>query len=188
MLEEDAVLRIAERFKTSPTPFTLTNMLKEDQPLIYANDAFCDLTGYEVDEIVGRNCRFLQGQRTDREIVKKIRKDLDTKARSYHCILNYRKDGETFHNMLMLEPIVNQGQVVFFAGCQFALNDQDSAALQRQMQLTDTLTDELMTASSASQVLKEEGFQLRTRSIMNLIQAYVIANRIEDLNPNTFKI
>lgn len=186
MLSEDAILLVADRFKTSPTPFTLSNMLKDDQPLVYANDAFCSLTGYNRDDILGRNCRFLQGDETNRATTSRIREDLENTSRSYHCILNYKKSGEAFHNMLMLEPVVAQDQAVLFAGCQYSLNNRDAAGVLRQVELTNQLAGELTTLSKASVVLQQESNHLRTRSIMSLIQAYIRVNSIKDLSPKNF--
>jgi diguanylate cyclase (GGDEF)-like protein/PAS domain S-box-containing protein len=83
----------------------ITDMRKHDQPIIYVNPAFERITGYRLAEIVGRNCRFLQGDDRDQEAVKEIRaaiaqeRDCDVELR------NYRKDGSLFWNRLTLSPV-----------------------------------------------------------------------------------
>eukprot|EP01097_Dermamoeba_algensis_P003221 TRINITY_DN2288_c0_g1_i3.p1 TRINITY_DN2288_c0_g1~~TRINITY_DN2288_c0_g1_i3.p1 ORF type:complete len:183 (-),score=45.76 TRINITY_DN2288_c0_g1_i3:525-1010(-) len=67
-----------------------------DQPIIYVNDNFQKLTLYDRDEIIGRNCRFLQGKYTDRKVVAQIREAIETRKPLDVEILNYRKDGIPF--------------------------------------------------------------------------------------------
>jgi len=90
-----------------------------DRPLIYANEGFERMTGYPVAEVLGRNCRFLQGPATDAASMAEIRAAL---AESRACvveILNYRKDGSTFWNRLSITPVRDtSGQVTHFIGIQ----------------------------------------------------------------------
>jgi diguanylate cyclase (GGDEF)-like protein len=84
------------------------------------NPAFTTLTGYEPEEAVGRNCRFLQGSDTDRETVCEIRDALAAGRSIRREILNYRKDGEPFWNDLMIDPIHDdEGVLIGFVGVQF---------------------------------------------------------------------
>lgn len=83
----------------------LTDPRQKDDPIIFCNQAFERLTGYDSDEIVGRNCRFLQGPRTDREQVGKLREAIDEERVAVFELLNYRKDGSSFWNALHLGPI-----------------------------------------------------------------------------------
>lgn len=80
--------------------FVLTNPNKADNPIVYASDGFVKVTGYERTEIIPRNCRFLQGPRTDRDSVAKIKKSLDVPAEHVELLLNERKNGEPFWNLL----------------------------------------------------------------------------------------
>ena len=80
--------------------FVLTNPSKADNPIVYASDGFVKVTGYERNEIIPRNCRFLQTRQTDRESVARIKKSLDKPAESVELLLNERKDGEPFWNLL----------------------------------------------------------------------------------------
>ena len=87
--------------------------------IIYTNEAFTTITGYRHDEVVGRDCRFLQGERSDRETVDEIRRALDSGQNFRGQILNYRKDGSTFWNLLTLSPVRNpEGTITHFVGVQ----------------------------------------------------------------------
>lgn len=87
-------------------PMVVTDPRQPDSPIVLANQAFLDLTGYSGDEVIGRNCRFLQGPETAEADVEEIRRGL---AADNHFIsvelLNYRKDGSTFWNQLSISPV-----------------------------------------------------------------------------------
>jgi PAS domain S-box-containing protein len=102
----------------------LTDPNLPDDPIVFCNEAFEHLTGYDSDEILGRNCRFLQGPETDREQVARIRAAIKTEEVTIVEILNYRKDGTKFWNALHLGPIYNEdGSVKYFFGSQWDVSD-----------------------------------------------------------------
>ncbi|EKX45289.1 hypothetical protein GUITHDRAFT_71576 [Guillardia theta CCMP2712] len=76
-----------------------------DCPIVFANQRFFDLTQYTREEILGRNCRFLQGPDTDRDDVTEIREAIKAGRPVSSCILNYKKDGTLFWNHLHIEPV-----------------------------------------------------------------------------------
>mmetsp|Transcript_18491 Transcript_18491/g.31895 ORF Transcript_18491/g.31895 Transcript_18491/m.31895 type:complete len:394 (-) Transcript_18491:108-1289(-) len=85
--------------------------------IIYVSDEFSRLTGYSRHEIIGRNCRFLQGSDTDPQAVSEIRQAIRDRRDCRVGLLNYRKDGSQFWNLLSITPIRNRrGQVTSFAG------------------------------------------------------------------------
>ncbi|HEX7720320.1 MAG TPA: PAS domain-containing protein, partial [Woeseiaceae bacterium] len=92
---------------------------QEGNPIIYAGPGFERITGYRADEVLGKNCRFLQGKDTDKDTVQVIR---DAVANGESCsveILNYRKDGTPFWNALSLNPVKNEsGTLEYFVGVQ----------------------------------------------------------------------
>ncbi len=91
----------------------------DDNPMIFVSDEFETQTGYAPDEVLGRNCRFLQGPDTDLHAVEAIRQGLKAQTRFTIDILNYRKDGSAFMNRLRIRPIYDQeGNLMFFAGAQ----------------------------------------------------------------------
>ncbi len=98
-------------------PMIITNPRLPDNPVVFANDSFCRLSGYPRDEILGRNCRFLQGPETDPEAVRKIH-DAVAGMRSLEIdIRNHRKGGESFWNRLLMAPVFDDEGVLsyFFA-------------------------------------------------------------------------
>lgn len=102
----------------------LTDPHAENHPIVFANRAFRELTGYSKEEIVGRNCRFLQGPETDRSKVALIRRALDKREVAVVEMLNYRKDGTTFWNALHLGPIYDaEGRLVYYFGSQWDVTD-----------------------------------------------------------------
>ena len=98
---------------------TIADARLPDMPLIYANAGFERLTGYPVDEVLGSNCRFLQGPESDPQTVETIRRSIREERECVVEILNYRKDGSTFWNRLSITPVRDRsGQLTYFIGVQ----------------------------------------------------------------------
>lgn len=99
--------------------FVLTSPAKADNPIVYASDGFVKVTGYSRNDIIPRNCRFLQGRHTDRSSVKRIKVSIDKRTESVELLLNYKKNGEPFWNLLYTTPLYDSsGQLAFFLGGQ----------------------------------------------------------------------
>jgi PAS domain S-box-containing protein len=118
--DDQAELRMRDRaIKAVPLGIVITNPHAADNPIIYASPSFSSLTGYGVDEIIGRNCRFLQGVDTDAATVAKVRAAVEAGHACTVELLNYRKDGSSFWNQLALSPVLDdQGQLLHFVGVQ----------------------------------------------------------------------
>jgi PAS domain S-box-containing protein len=100
-------------------PMIVTDPLQGDHPIAFANSAFLDLTGYRKEEVLGRNCRFLQGPRTDPETIQHIRDALTTHQPFAAEILNYRRDGTPFWNALFIGPVYDRsGRLRYFFASQ----------------------------------------------------------------------
>lgn len=97
----------------------ITDGAQPDNPIIFASRGFLLLTGYTVAEVIGRNCRFLQGQDTDPRTVIAIRAAIKTRRRFDGDILNYRKDGTAFWNNLAIGPHTTPQSDSLFVGLQF---------------------------------------------------------------------
>lgn len=99
--------------------FCLTDPAKADNPIVFASDGFVSVTGYNRQEIVPRNCRFLQGNYTDRSATKRLRTSIDAKEETVELLLNYKKSGEPFWNLLYVAPLYDaKGKLVFYLGGQ----------------------------------------------------------------------
>ncbi|HEY9219795.1 MAG TPA: histidine kinase dimerization/phosphoacceptor domain -containing protein [Phenylobacterium sp.] len=110
-------------------PLVVADARSPDLPLIYANPAFVNLTGYEMNEVIGRNCRFLQGPLTETAAVDKLRTAIAERAAVSVEILNYRKNGSTFWNSLQISPVRNDaGEVIYFLGSQRDITAEREAA------------------------------------------------------------
>jgi PAS domain S-box-containing protein len=95
----------AAAFRGSRTAMLITDPRRDDNPIIFVNDAFSTLTGYTQDDVAGRNCRFLQGPGTDRDVVDRIRDAIAGENGVEAEILNYKKDGTPFWNALVISPV-----------------------------------------------------------------------------------
>ena len=109
-------------------PMIVTDPRQPDNPIIFANQAFLGMTGYGLDEMIGRNCRFLQGPETDPATVAEIR---DAIAGTRECsveILNYRKNGSSYWNALFVSPVYDRtGALVYFFGSQLDVSRRHDA-------------------------------------------------------------
>jgi PAS domain S-box-containing protein len=126
-------------------PMVITNPRLPDNPIVFANDSFCRLTGYSRDAIVGRNCRFLQGAETDPADVARLR-DAIAKVHPIEIdIRNYRKDGTPFWNRLLMAPVNDAaGELAYFFASQLdvtiererlALLENENAAMAAERQV-----------------------------------------------------
>jgi PAS domain S-box-containing protein len=116
--EHQQFLEKSKAIEHSPIGIVMTDP-NRDNAVCYMNDAFAQLTGYSREEVIGRNCRFLQGDETDPEVVDRIRTAIDSEEPITVEIRNYRKNGEMFWNQLMITPIRDEsGEVYRYLGYQ----------------------------------------------------------------------
>ncbi len=97
----------------------ITDPQQEDNPIIYANQGFFDMTGYSAAEIMGQNCRFLQGEETDKQEVMKLKQAIEKRESSSVILYNYTKDGTGFWNSLTVDHLyIEKEDQHFFIGVQ----------------------------------------------------------------------
>ncbi len=122
-------------------PMILADPRQDDTPIVFANNAFLDLTGYEEGEVLGRNCRFLQGAGTDPEHVRRLREALAAGQATAVEILNYRRDGTPFWNAVFMGPVYNpEGEVIYYFASQLDVTQRRESEQQfRQAQKMEAI-------------------------------------------------
>lgn len=114
--------------KTTRMPMIVTDPRQPDNPIVFCNEAFSFMTGYSEQEILGTNCRFLQGPETDRDVVGQIRAAVERRDEIAVELLNYRKNGSTFWNALFVSPVYDDaGELVYFFSSQLDISRRREA-------------------------------------------------------------
>jgi diguanylate cyclase (GGDEF)-like protein/PAS domain S-box-containing protein len=107
-----------------PYGVVVTDARRPDNPIVYANAAFSILSGHTPQEVVGRNCRLMQGPDTDRAVVAELAEAIRAGLPIRREVLNYNKDGRTFWNEIFIVPLIDAGgEVTGFIGTQRDLTD-----------------------------------------------------------------
>ncbi|MES2817428.1 MAG: EAL domain-containing protein [Pseudomonadota bacterium] len=141
-------LTLAKRaLEASPLGFTLADARQPDLPLIYCNSAFEHLTGYNREQVLGRNCRFLQGEDRQQDGLEALRTGLQRGEPCQVVLRNYRRDGTLFWNEISLAPIRDDQGISHFVGLQHdvtlrqQLSDELAARSQELQRLTHLLSE-----------------------------------------------
>nr|AML76369.1 putative LOV domain-containing protein [Ishige okamurae] len=121
---DDPDYSLVKALQTAQQNFVITDASLPDNPIVFASSGFLELTGYKLNEVLGRNCRFLQGPATDPKAVDKIRKAIEDKSDTSVCLLNYRADGTTFWNQFFVASLRDgDGNTVNYVGVQCKVGD-----------------------------------------------------------------
>lgn len=158
---------------------TLSDPRLPDMPLIFVNRAFRALTGYEEEEVLGLNCRFLQGPRTDPRAVARIREGLRTQDVVIVELINYRKDGTPFWNALHLGPIYHpNGELLYYFGSQWDVTEVITAraderyAREMARELSHRMKNMFSVISSIVNITgRMRGVTSEAREIIDRVQA-----------------
>ena len=117
----------------SPLAAVVTDPRLPDNPIVAVNDAFCALTGYSRDEILGRNCRFLAGKDTEPWVTQELREAMADRRPALVEILNYRRDGTPFRNGVTITPMFGpDGEVNWYLGSQVDLGPTGESFVRRR--------------------------------------------------------
>lgn len=116
---DDPDYRLVKALQTAQQNFVISDPSLPDNPIVYASTGFLRLSGYSLDQVLGRNCRFLQGPETDPRAVDRIRKGIEKGEDTTVVLLNYRNDGSTFWNQFFVAALRDgDGNVVNYLGVQ----------------------------------------------------------------------
>ena len=149
-------LRLARAIASVSDGVLITDPNQPDNPIIYSNPAFSRITGYQPEEIFGRNCRFLQGAETDSEALRAIHRAIAERQEVKATLLNYRKNGQPFWNELKISPVFSeQGDLLYFVGIQTDITERKQAEekIRCQAALLDITTDAILVRDLRDQIL-----------------------------------
>jgi PAS domain S-box-containing protein len=162
---EPPVVGVTEAVKrraldAAPLGVVITDPTVEDNPVVYANDAFYRLTGYDPEEVLGRNCRFLQGPETSPACVAELRDAVEAGEPVSTVIRNYRRDGTHFWNHVEITPLTDEdGAITQFVGFQHEVTElkEREIELERRQQRFERLhraSRRFMDAESVDEVAR----------------------------------
>lgn len=133
---DDPDFSFIKALQTAQQNFVVTDPSLPDNPIVYATQGFLILTGYTLDQVLGRNCRFLQGPETDPKAVEKIRRSIEEGTDMSVCLLNYRVDGTTFWNQFFIAALRDAaGNITNYVGVQCKVSDQYAANVCKKQEV-----------------------------------------------------
>lgn len=155
-------------FGRSNVPLTLADVSLPDQPIILANPAFCRLTGFDMEDIHGRNCRFLQGSETESSARAELRDAIREVRDCQVIITNYRKTGERFQNFVVMYALKDEhDKARYFLGSQFDVSGEVTASDFGQH--ITALDDGVANITSEFAKLKVKTRQLLSESVVRIV-------------------
>ncbi|CAA9488041.1 MAG: Sensor histidine kinase [uncultured Sphingomonadaceae bacterium] len=147
-----------------PIASVISNPRLPDNPLVAVNDAFCELTGYRRDDVLGRNCRFLAGPTTEPWLTETIRQGVRDKRQTLVEIRNYKRDGTPFRNAVLVAPVFGaSGAIEYFLGSQVEIHDDGPHDWSARRHMARQLVDAL--SPRQKQVLQEIAAGYRSKEI-----------------------
>lgn len=154
--EKEEELRLSNQaIAASHNGIVICDATAPDMPITYVNPAFEEISGYKAQEVIGKNCRFLQGKDTDQSALQELREALRIGKSCTVILSNYRKDGTHFWNELSVSPIYNdEGNLTHFVGIQMDITERKQAqeALRAQQQQTEELLLNILPKPIAQQL------------------------------------
>ncbi|MEO9468860.1 LuxR C-terminal-related transcriptional regulator [Parasphingorhabdus sp.] len=134
---------ISSLIDRSPIASVISNPRLPDNPIVASNQAFTDLTGYDSNYIIGRNCRFLAGPATEPWLSEEIRRGVRDNKSVLVEILNYKRDGTPFQNAVLVAPLFDEhGELEYFLGSQVEIeSNEPSLSKARKMRAIEIVKD-----------------------------------------------
>ena len=150
--------------RRSPIASVISNPRLPDNPIVAVNEAFCALTGYSEEEILGRNCRFLAGAHTEPWLTETIRQATRRRTPVLVEILNYKRDGTPFRNAVLVAPVFGaNGELTYFLGSQVEVaEDSQAPTTARRGHAVEQIRD---LSPRQLQILREVAAGYRTKQI-----------------------
>jgi len=151
--ERERELELKDRaMDAAPTGIVITDPSQPDNPIVYANEHFLELTGYDRESVLGRNCRLLQGENTDEKPVAAMREHVDSTEPVTAELRNYRENGSEFWNQVRISPIRNDaGEVTNYVGFQQDVTDRKER--EKRIEKLHETSQELMAATASDDVV-----------------------------------
>ncbi|MEO0584453.1 MAG: ATP-binding protein [Bacteroidota bacterium] len=174
----DLLIRALE---AAASGITIADFRAKDMPLIYANPAYARLTGYSIEEALGKNCRYLQGEESHQVAIHTIRIALKESKPCKVLLKNFKKDGTPFWNELTLSPVFDEkGVATHYIGIQ----DDVSARIANQQLIVDMKNAALEASKAKSEFLNIMSHELRTPLTVMLGNLHLLSDET-DLPPPT---
>lgn len=130
--EEELLLKTVA-IESANDGIVLTDPTLPDNPIVYVSQGFLKLTGYTHSEVMGRNCRFMQGPDTDKVVVQRIREAIENELSFDGEIVNYTKLGRQWYNRLKLAPVCNsEGNLIRYVGVQLDVTAEKKHEIDRK--------------------------------------------------------
>ena len=154
--------------------FVVTDAGANNFSILYANRGFERLTGYNRDDFIGRNCRFLQGEDRDQEGLEPMRLALATGAECVTTLRNYRKNGDLFYNEVYLSPIHSpQGELRYYVGVQNDITQR----VQHEQNLRTAVEDSLQDASWLTETILDKLNNIRNGHVLKDMPEFTARER-----------
>lgn len=129
---EKADYGLMQAIQAAQRSFVITDPSLPDNPIIFASKGFLDLCGYQLEEVLGRNCRFLQGPNTDPKQVEALRNGIMAGSDTSVCLLNYRADGSQFYNQIFVAALRNaENKIINYVGVQVEIKQPKQSVADR---------------------------------------------------------
>lgn len=160
----------------------IVDAVQNDQPVIYVNKAFERITGYSREDVIGRNCRLLQGSERDEARIAEIASAI-AEARDAHVVLrNYRKDGTPFWNALFISPVFGEsGELENYVGVLNDISDQ----IRYESELSHSATHDLLTGLPNRSLLEDrlrQACSIASRYKRHVAVMFVDLDRFKPIN------